>query len=69
MGNKPGLFQHHRTYLKILDWLEYRGVASMTNFALVPCSHLSSPHQLCLLGSEGHTQVISKDMYGSRVLP
>ena len=69
MGNKSGLFQSHRTYLKILDWLEYRGVASMTNYAIVPCPHLSSPHQLCLLDSDGHTQVISKEMYGSQVLP
>jgi hypothetical protein len=69
VGNKPGLFQPHGTYLTILDWLEYRGVASMTNYAIVPSPHLSPPHQPCLLGSDGHTQDIIKDMYGSRLLP
>jgi hypothetical protein len=36
-GNKPVLYQPHGTHLKILVyiWLEYRGVASMTNYATV----------------------------------
>jgi hypothetical protein len=49
VGDKPVLYQPHETDLKILDWSEYRGVSSMTNYAtgspsppILPSSALSA---------------------------
>ena len=69
VGNKLVLYQPQGTDLNIFDWSEYMGVASMTNYATGLCPHLPFPHQLCLVDSGGLAQAISKDVYGSRVLP